>query len=116
MKRASFAFDALAAIAGRWARVRPTRSRGIGHTRHCNCVCVTASSMARAPGFAMTGIWASRSARSGLPLIGDGQGVWSWVRIEDAAAGDGNGGSNAGAYNIVDADPYTAMCLALAEP
>ena len=41
-----------------------------------------------------------------VPIIGDGQGVWSWVHIEDAAAATAAALECApGAYNIVDADP-----------
>ena len=39
-------------------------------------------------------------------MIGDGQGVWSWVHIEDAAAATAAAlECRPGAYNIVDADP-----------
>jgi 2-alkyl-3-oxoalkanoate reductase len=41
-----------------------------------------------------------------LPVIGDGQGVWSWVHIEDAAAATAAAlECRPGAYNVVDADP-----------
>lgn len=41
-----------------------------------------------------------------VPVIGDGQGVWSWVHIEDAAAATVMAlECRPGAYNIVDADP-----------
>jgi len=41
-----------------------------------------------------------------VPVIGDGQGVWSWVHIEDAAAATAMAlECSPGAYNIVDADP-----------
>ena len=41
-----------------------------------------------------------------VPVIGDGQGVWSWVHIEDAAAATAMAlECRPGAYNIVDADP-----------
>jgi nucleoside-diphosphate-sugar epimerase len=41
-----------------------------------------------------------------VPVIGDGQGVWSWVHIEDAAAATAAAlECRPGAYNIVDADP-----------
>jgi 2-alkyl-3-oxoalkanoate reductase len=41
-----------------------------------------------------------------VPVIGEGQGVWSWVHIEDAAAATAMAlECPAGAYNIVDADP-----------
>ena len=41
-----------------------------------------------------------------VPVIGDGQGVWSWVHIEDAAAATAVAlECRPGAYNIVDADP-----------
>jgi 2-alkyl-3-oxoalkanoate reductase len=41
-----------------------------------------------------------------VPVIGDGQGVWSWVHIEDAAAATAEAlECPPGAYNIVDVDP-----------
>jgi 2-alkyl-3-oxoalkanoate reductase len=41
-----------------------------------------------------------------VPVIGDGQGVWSWIHIEDAAAATAMAlECSPGAYNIVDADP-----------
>jgi nucleoside-diphosphate-sugar epimerase len=41
-----------------------------------------------------------------VPVIGDGQGIWSWVHIEDAAAATAMAlECPPGAYNIVDADP-----------
>lgn len=41
-----------------------------------------------------------------VPVIGDGQGVWSWVHIEDAAAATAMAlECRPGVYNIVDADP-----------
>jgi nucleoside-diphosphate-sugar epimerase len=41
-----------------------------------------------------------------IPVIGRGQGVWSWVHIEDAAAATVAALECApGAYNIVDSDP-----------
>jgi nucleoside-diphosphate-sugar epimerase len=41
-----------------------------------------------------------------VPVIGDGQGVWSWVHIEDAAAATSAAlECRPGAYNVVDADP-----------
>jgi 2-alkyl-3-oxoalkanoate reductase len=41
-----------------------------------------------------------------VPVIGDGNGVWSWVHIEDAAAATADAlECRPGAYNIVDADP-----------
>ncbi len=41
------------------------------------------------------------------PIVGDGQGVWSWVHVEDAAAAAvlALDRGRAGAYNIVDDDP-----------
>jgi nucleoside-diphosphate-sugar epimerase len=44
--------------------------------------------------------------RQRVPVIGDGQGVWSWVHIEDAAAATAVAlECRPGAYNVVDADP-----------
>jgi len=41
-----------------------------------------------------------------VPVIGNGQGVWSWVHIEDAAAATAAAlECRPGAYNVVDADP-----------
>jgi nucleoside-diphosphate-sugar epimerase len=41
-----------------------------------------------------------------VPVIGDGQGVWSWVHIEDAAAATAAAlECHPGAYNVVDSDP-----------
>ena len=41
-----------------------------------------------------------------VPVIGDGEGVWSWVHINDAAAATAAALECApGAYNIVDGDP-----------
>ena len=41
-----------------------------------------------------------------VPVIGDGQGMWSWVHIEDAAAATAAAlECRPGAYNVVDADP-----------
>jgi len=41
-----------------------------------------------------------------VPVIGNGQGVWSWVHIEDAAAATAAAlECRPGAYNVVDANP-----------
>jgi 2-alkyl-3-oxoalkanoate reductase len=41
-----------------------------------------------------------------VPIIGEGQGVWSWVHVEDAARATVAAlGCAPGVYNIVDADP-----------
>jgi nucleoside-diphosphate-sugar epimerase len=41
-----------------------------------------------------------------VPVVGYGQGVWSWVHIEDAAAATATAlERRPGAYNVVDADP-----------
>jgi 2-alkyl-3-oxoalkanoate reductase len=44
--------------------------------------------------------------RQQVPIIGDGQGVWSWVHIDDAAAATATALECApGAYNVVDDNP-----------
>jgi len=44
--------------------------------------------------------------RRQVPVIGEGQGVWNWVHIEDAAAATTAALDCApGAYNLVDDDP-----------
>ena len=41
-----------------------------------------------------------------MPIIGEGQGVWSWIHIEDAALATVEALTiPAGIYNIVDDDP-----------
>lgn len=51
-------------------------------------------------------IWESRSASRSVPTIGAGQGVWSWVNVEDAASATAAAMACApGAYNMVDGDP-----------
>jgi 2-alkyl-3-oxoalkanoate reductase len=64
------------------------------------------------------GTWYSRDGDMGeqvrqrqVPVIGAGQGVWSWVHIADAAAATAVAlECPPGIYNIVDGDP-TAQCL-----
>jgi nucleoside-diphosphate-sugar epimerase len=47
-----------------------------------------------------------RVRRRQVPVIGEGQGVWNWVHIEDAAAATAAALDRApGAYNLVDNDP-----------
>jgi len=44
--------------------------------------------------------------RRQVPVIGEGQGVWNWVHVEDAAAATAAALDRApGAYNLVDNDP-----------
>jgi len=44
--------------------------------------------------------------RRAMPLIGQGQGVWSWIHIEDAALATVAAlTAPAGIYNVVDDDP-----------
>jgi hypothetical protein len=51
-------------------------------------------------------IWASSLRQRQVPVIGAGQGVWSFVDIEDAAAATVAALECApGAYNVVDGDP-----------
>jgi nucleoside-diphosphate-sugar epimerase len=59
------------------------------------------------------GTWYSREGDMGeqvrqqrVPVIGNGEGVWSWVHIDDAAAATAAALECApGAYNVVDGDP-----------
>ena len=57
--------------------------------------------------YARDGDAAEQVRRQQSPIVGNGQGVWSWVHVEDAAAAAvlalDRGG--AGAYNISDDDP-----------
>ncbi len=52
------------------------------------------------------GAGADQFRRGEVPIIGDGNGVWSWVHIEDAAAATVAAlTSEPGVYNVVDDDP-----------
>ena len=59
------------------------------------------------------GTWYSRQGDMGkqvrqqrVPVIGNGEGVWSWVHIDDAAAATAAAlECTPGAYNVVDGDP-----------
>jgi nucleoside-diphosphate-sugar epimerase len=56
--------------------------------------------------FSSDGDMGEQTREQRVAIIGDGQGVWSWVHIEDAAAATAAALECApGAYNIVDADP-----------
>jgi len=56
--------------------------------------------------FDSDGDMADQVRQQQVPVIGDGQGVWSWVHIDDAAAATAAALECApGAYNIVDPDP-----------
>jgi nucleoside-diphosphate-sugar epimerase len=49
---------------------------------------------------------ADQARRQEIPIIGAGEGVWSWVQIEDAALATVAAlTAPAGVYNIVDDDP-----------
>ena len=49
---------------------------------------------------------AEQVRRQEVPIIGAGQGIWSWVHVDDAAAATAAALECApGAYNIVDGDP-----------
>ncbi len=54
-----------------------------------------------------TGAMCAEVARRRLPIIGKGQGVWSFIHVEDAAAAtvDALSRGDSGAYNIVDDEP-----------
>ena len=52
------------------------------------------------------GDMAEQVRRQGVPIVGAGQGVWSWVHIDDAAAATAAAlACGPGVYNIVDRDP-----------
>ncbi|MBE9171153.1 NAD(P)-dependent oxidoreductase [Pleurocapsales cyanobacterium LEGE 06147] len=57
--------------------------------------------------FASDGDVANQVRQQQFPLVGDGQGVWSWIHIEDAAAATVAAVEcgKLGAYNIVDDEP-----------
>jgi nucleoside-diphosphate-sugar epimerase len=56
--------------------------------------------------FASAGDAGEQVRRQQMPVIGEGQGVWSWVHIDDAAAATAAAlECPTGAYNLVDDDP-----------
>ena len=56
--------------------------------------------------FRVDGDMGEQAREQRVPVIGDGQGVWSWVHVEDAAAATAAAlECRPGAYNVVDADP-----------
>lgn len=57
--------------------------------------------------YASDGDMANQVRRQIFPLVGEGQGAWSWIHIEDAAAATVAAieQGQSGAYNIVDDDP-----------
>ena len=101
-----FAFDASPAVAAgarRYAELEAAASRTLG---------IEFVSL-RYGFFYGPGTWYIRDGDMGeqvrqqqVPVIGDGEGVWSWVHINDAAAATAAALECApGAYNIVDGDP-----------
>jgi nucleoside-diphosphate-sugar epimerase len=52
------------------------------------------------------GAAAEQAGRQEIPIVGQGEGVWSWVHIEDAALATVAAlTAPAGVYNVVDDDP-----------
>jgi nucleoside-diphosphate-sugar epimerase len=61
--------------------------------------------------FRRDGDMGDQARRQQVPVIGDGQGVWSWVHVDDAAAATAAALECApGVYNVVDGDPV-AQCV-----
>jgi len=103
---ASFAFDASAAVAAGARRYAQLEAAALATSG-------IAFVSLRYGFFYGPGTWFHNDGDMGeqvrqqrVPVIGDGQGVWSWVHIEDAAAATVMAlECRPGAYNIVDADP-----------
>jgi nucleoside-diphosphate-sugar epimerase len=103
---APFAFDATPAVAAGTRRYAEMEAAALG-TPAIEFVAL------RYGFFYGPGTWFSSDGDMGdqvrqrcVPIIGDGQGVWGWVHIEDAAAATAAALDCApGVYNIVDADP-----------
>ncbi len=57
--------------------------------------------------YASDGDMAAQVRQQAFPLVGKGQGVWSWIHIEDAAVATAIAieQGQPGAYNVVDDDP-----------
>jgi 2-alkyl-3-oxoalkanoate reductase len=57
--------------------------------------------------YSLEGSAAEQVRQQQMPIVGDGQGVWSWVHVEDAASAAvlALDHGSAGAYNVVDGDP-----------
>jgi len=101
-----FAFAASPAVAAgtrRYAELEQTASAATGSE-----VVALRYGFFYGPGtwFDSAGDMGEQVRRQQVPVIGDGQGVWSWVHIEDAAAATAAALESApGAYNVVDDDP-----------
>jgi nucleoside-diphosphate-sugar epimerase len=60
----------------------------------------------RAGWYTPEGAAAAQTRRQEIPIIGQGEGVWSWVHIEDAALATVAAlTAPPGVYNVVDDDP-----------
>ena len=56
--------------------------------------------------YCVDGACADQARRQEIQIIGEGEGVWSWIHIEDAAAATVAAlTSMPGVYNVVDVDP-----------
>ncbi|HYK65734.1 MAG TPA: NAD(P)-dependent oxidoreductase [Patescibacteria group bacterium] len=108
-----FAIEASPAIAA-GSRTYAELEAAASQTRGVECVAL------RYGFFYGPSTWYSREGDVGeqvrkqqVPVIGNGEGVWSWVHIDDAAAATVAALECApGAYNIVDSDPLPQhVCL-----
>ena len=112
--RRPFALDASPAVAA-GSRTYAELETAASQTPSVDCVALRYGFF-YGPGtwYSAEGDMGEQVRRQQVAVIGEGQGVWSWVHIEDAAAATVAALECApGAYNIVDSDPSPQnVCLA----
>jgi 2-alkyl-3-oxoalkanoate reductase len=102
----SFAYDASPAVAAGVRRYAELEAMTLGRTEFEGVALRYGFFYGPGTWFMPDGDMGEQARQQQLPIIGCGQGVWSWVHIDDAAAATVRALDGApGAYNIVDDNP-----------
>jgi nucleoside-diphosphate-sugar epimerase len=101
-----FAYDASPAVAAGAQRYAELESMTLGRTEFAAVALRYGFFYGPGTWFVSDGDMGEQVRQQQVPIIGDGQGVWSWVHIDDAADATVKALDCApGAYNIVDDNP-----------
>jgi nucleoside-diphosphate-sugar epimerase len=101
-----FAYDASPAVAAGTQRYAELESMTLGRTEFEAVALRYGFFYGPGTWFVSDGDMGEQVRQQQVPIIGDGQGVWSWVHIDDAADATVKALDCApGAYNIVDDNP-----------